>query len=118
MEQQNKNKCPICFQKIYHDLKTTPCSHCYHSRCIDKWFIKNTTCPVCRFKVKEDLHVRQILTEEEYHSLENIVNERLNTSVDILPITQPENNTGGVFENNIYMTVHSSNSANSFPSIY
>jgi hypothetical protein len=42
--------CSICIQQIYNvSAKTlTNCNHTYHTYCINKWLIKNHTCPMCR----------------------------------------------------------------------
>lgn len=42
--------CPICLQQIEaaEVVRQPPCSHVYHSTCIDSWALKNLSCPVCR----------------------------------------------------------------------
>ncbi|XP_019088191.1 PREDICTED: putative RING-H2 finger protein ATL36 [Camelina sativa] len=44
-------ECPICL-KEFEDEETLrwmpPCSHTFHSNCIDVWLSSQTTCPVCR----------------------------------------------------------------------
>lgn len=42
--------CVICqdtinYKQIYRKLI---CTHQFHQNCIDKWFIDNTTCPLCK----------------------------------------------------------------------
>jgi|MDTG01.5.fsa_nt_gb hypothetical protein len=44
-------KCPICLVEdnvVRHTLK---CNHTFHLHCIDRWLLKNRTCPMCRFNV-------------------------------------------------------------------
>ena len=44
-------ECLICCDnyKIYEYKRILPkCSHIFHKKCIDKWFKKNSTCPICR----------------------------------------------------------------------
>uniref|UniRef100_T1PI99 Ring finger domain protein n=1 Tax=Musca domestica TaxID=7370 RepID=T1PI99_MUSDO len=45
--------CPIC-----HDAYTTPvvleCSHIFCDDCVNTWFKREQTCPMCRAKVSED----------------------------------------------------------------
>ncbi len=46
--------CPICFEEYrikQHVRSLDKCSHCFHKKCIDKWFRKNQghmNCPICR----------------------------------------------------------------------
>ena len=47
-------ECPICLEEIRlgEFEKTLECKHCFHKKCIDKWFKKdNDLCPMCRTKV-------------------------------------------------------------------
>lgn len=46
-----KDECSICLKdlKIQHiPVRNLMCSHSFHSVCISKWKIQNTTCPLCR----------------------------------------------------------------------
>lgn len=41
--------CSICHDQL--DTRVcfkTPCGHVHHTNCMNKWFTKNTTCPLCR----------------------------------------------------------------------
>jgi hypothetical protein len=42
--------CSICLQDFVVDdsLRTLPCTHSYHSECIDKWLNQVNKCPLCR----------------------------------------------------------------------
>ncbi len=42
--------CHICHDDFKHNLKAIrlECGHFYHKDCIDSWFDKKYTCPVCR----------------------------------------------------------------------
>lgn len=45
-----KQVCPICLQNIQakQQIRNTPCSHVFHTTCLDSWCITNLNCPVCR----------------------------------------------------------------------
>ena len=45
-----ETECIICCQDYNETdkIKLLTCGHYYHQKCIDNWFIKNTTCPLCR----------------------------------------------------------------------
>ncbi len=43
--------CSICLEDFstYDDIKTLDiCKHKYHTECINQWFSRNVTCPLCR----------------------------------------------------------------------
>ena len=42
--------CSICLDdnKLNNDWSELMCKHNYHSICIEKWLVNNTTCPLCR----------------------------------------------------------------------
>ena len=46
---ENKS-CSICLNnyKINEYTRTLKCNHTFHKECIDKWAVKNRTCPLCR----------------------------------------------------------------------
>jgi hypothetical protein len=43
-------QCSICLNNITtgQDVTSLPCDHMFHSQCIQRWFRRNATCPVCR----------------------------------------------------------------------
>lgn len=56
-----KDTCAICLKSIYeNDFTKTLCKHLFHKKCIDTWLISKTTCPLCRYKLKNN----NILIEE------------------------------------------------------
>ena len=40
--------CCICLDDNDDNIKTLLCSHKYHKACIEEWFTKEETCPLCR----------------------------------------------------------------------
>jgi len=49
----NKSACAVCMCdfEMSELLRLLPCSHKYHTGCIDQWFKQSSTCPVCRDNV-------------------------------------------------------------------
>lgn len=46
-----KPTCPICLENLADNGQTyaLKCSHCYHKKCIDRWFYEGKrVCPLCR----------------------------------------------------------------------
>lgn len=42
--------CPICLNsyKPLEGYRTLPCKHTFHKKCVDKWYLTNNYCPLCR----------------------------------------------------------------------
>jgi len=53
----NPPSCVICMEKLHNGQEHVglPChpSHCFHSECIQKWWNKNKSCPLCRSSTEE-----------------------------------------------------------------
>ncbi|UJR10237.1 hypothetical protein I4U23_014450 [Adineta vaga] len=47
--------CDICLNEYKSDdkLRTIPCLHQFHCKCIDKWLKKNSKCPMCRSDLRK-----------------------------------------------------------------
>ena len=48
-----ESACPIClieFQ-LQESIKRLPCGHLLHSQCMNEWFRRTKTCPMCRHSV-------------------------------------------------------------------
>uniref|UniRef100_A0A7C9CPN3 RING-type domain-containing protein n=2 Tax=Opuntia streptacantha TaxID=393608 RepID=A0A7C9CPN3_OPUST len=47
--------CCICLAQYVDDdeLRELPCSHLFHSECVDKWLKINASCPLCKLEVSE-----------------------------------------------------------------
>lgn len=53
--------CCICLAKYEDDdeLRELPCSHFFHTQCVDKWLKINASCPLCKSEIdvkNTDLH--------------------------------------------------------------
>lgn len=43
--------CVICQDEIFLEIvRKLSCKHVYHIKCIDSWFVSNSTCPICKKK--------------------------------------------------------------------
>ena len=43
--------CAICLSAQWSKARLSKmprCSHCFHSKCVDKWFLRSSLCPSCR----------------------------------------------------------------------
>ena len=49
MNSDNNFKCSICFKEVVEDEIVLKCDHKYHKHCIEKWFRKQSFCPLCRY---------------------------------------------------------------------
>jgi hypothetical protein len=45
---KSKDECSICQEYMNKDITKLKCGHEFHTKCIDKWFRVETTCPLCR----------------------------------------------------------------------
>lgn len=63
-------QCSICLNSITsgQDVTSLTCEHTFHSQCIQRWFRRNATCPVCR---TEQPRIRTEQTEPRRLRLNN-----------------------------------------------
>lgn len=47
------SRCVICLMEFEEKqlVRVLPCTHEYHTKCIDKWLKSNRSCPICRSEV-------------------------------------------------------------------
>ena len=49
---ESDDNCAICQEGMKdNEVRKVGCNHMYHKECIDKWFERSNTCPVCRHNV-------------------------------------------------------------------
>ena len=55
MENHNNFECTICLDVIENDklLTLIGCKHIFHYSCINTWYMKSNTCPICRQNIKD-----------------------------------------------------------------
>ncbi|CAO2830665.1 unnamed protein product [Amaranthus hypochondriacus] len=75
-DQNDDDLCCVCLSKLIkegEDIKVLPCTHHFHSSCVDRWFdSRRKTCPICRFVVEEerkeeDLSKEMIVWYSSFH---------------------------------------------------
>jgi hypothetical protein len=50
----------LCDFELEEKVSSLPCFHCFHTKCIDEWIIRNPRCPICKFEVT----LRNLIGEE------------------------------------------------------
>lgn len=50
-------KCLICLEyyEVEECVKTLPCMHFFHKACIESWFGRGRTCPVCKWDITKEV---------------------------------------------------------------
>ena len=53
----DKKKCTICLENFVNgdDSIALPCIHIFHAICIKTWLKNQNTCPICKYKVNDDV---------------------------------------------------------------
>ena len=49
-EVETDEMCPVCFEEVGSGVQLQ-CGHAFHEECISTWFMKKTTCPMCRYDI-------------------------------------------------------------------
>jgi hypothetical protein len=63
--QTRERECAVCLDEFVaggKKLRTMPCSHSFHQRCIFDWLYFNRTCPLCRYVMPSE---KQRLLDEQ-----------------------------------------------------
>ncbi|XP_077996165.1 RING finger protein 215-like isoform X1 [Glandiceps talaboti] len=52
-ENEGEPTCSICLERYFPKqvIRVLPCSHEYHTKCVDEWLIKQRTCPLCKLNI-------------------------------------------------------------------
>ena len=70
----NDTSCCICLEEYdeSHQLTRLPCGHWMHSECIEKWFNRDVTCPLCKEITIEKPYTERISITESFASMDGI----------------------------------------------
>lgn len=51
--------CSVCFEDIKscENIKLN-CGHIYHKKCIGEWMKLNSSCPMCRAEITEEVYIK------------------------------------------------------------
>jgi len=62
----NNYRCTICLSEFQIGEKesTLPCLHMYHTNCIEKWIIRDRSCPVCKYDISLDSILAKNIVED------------------------------------------------------
>ena len=52
---ESSKSCAICLRRFEAGqiIYRLPCKHILHKDCLDPWFLKQSTCPLCRLDLKQ-----------------------------------------------------------------
>uniref|UniRef100_A0A1A9W0Q8 RING-type domain-containing protein n=1 Tax=Glossina brevipalpis TaxID=37001 RepID=A0A1A9W0Q8_9MUSC len=71
--------CAICIDDLLSKeiIRTLPCNHRFHVKCIDKWLQSHNTCPMCRAPVIDDYFMPAPKQNQNNGVLSLLRNERV-----------------------------------------
>ena len=52
-DSNNNNSCAVCLCPFEEGelIRTTPCMHMFHQKCVDQWLQQRSICPVCKYSI-------------------------------------------------------------------
>lgn len=65
--------CCICLESMSNEIRRTACGHEFCCDCIEKWFLENTTCPMCK---------RDFADDSGYDLIDTQTNEPINSNIE------------------------------------
>jgi hypothetical protein len=70
----NSEKCVICLDDYDYDnnVGKLRCNHCYHQKCIERWLMEKTVCPLCKYNVLSSDN-RELVLDDNSDNVEHIV---------------------------------------------
>ncbi|KAJ1609911.1 ring finger-containing protein [Cryptosporidium canis] len=89
---KNSYSCVICLNNIYDEdlVRTLPCRHIYHFKCIDEWVKIKSNCPLCNVNLSSINHQNtpereSIQTPNTIQNCEEVEFSEGNYSVRLIP---------------------------------
>lgn len=71
-------ECSICLKAIRRTKDTLDCNHVFHRRCIDYWYQRSNSCPICRAPIVEETNdtwvdnIHNIMREQFAHAVRDM----------------------------------------------
>lgn len=58
--QRGQEHCAVCLEEFCggETIRELPCQHCFHVYCVDDWLIEKQKCPLCKFDVVRNKHIK------------------------------------------------------------
>jgi hypothetical protein len=96
------NQCGICLADYVEEdkLRVLPCSHCYHSNCVDSWLKLKATCPTCRSHIitgrqeEDESRQHRVLTPQSSNRAGSMSNANANNANNNQPSTERQTSSG------------------------
>jgi len=73
------DRCPICLEDMHKALymrEIKACKHTFCGECIEKWFVENKTCPICKlilFDPVEEVDIKKENDEDNEEDVPNLI---------------------------------------------
>jgi hypothetical protein len=73
-EIDDSEKCVICLDDYDYDnnIGKLECEHKYHQKCIERWLMEKTICPLCKYNVLSSDN-RELVLDDNSDNVEHIV---------------------------------------------
>ena len=68
LEADMAEDCSVCLETMLTgaEVRSLPCAHVFHRKCVDKWLVRKRKCPLCKLDILQ--HFRNQLTTDSSES--------------------------------------------------
>ena len=68
LERDSSEDCSVCLETMVAgaEVRSLPCTHVFHRKCVDKWLVRKRKCPLCKLDILQ--HFRNQLTSDSSES--------------------------------------------------